>query len=291
MSYSRRTNFSNWSVLIDQNEMTPRDAKNLRKKIKATLKSATAKQMINHGYVFDGLLATGSNQALLYKVIEISTYKAYCAKVYPLEDKSSFEIELNASNMIHEESLKSQIVCYKQLSFCHTSSGSDSLGLLMPLFKISLHEILEANRDTPVPLFHFFKIAKNLVYAGFCFQNCGYAHCDIKPSNIMMNDEGFPVVIDLGAVTKLGDSCVENTRFYCLDSSLTNVDSTFDLNCIIVTLAQCFICDFEVRYRTRDHLKVMLAAQTDKGLQKYADLCLKLLDFDSCEQAHLGLEL
>ena len=268
--------------------MSPMEARKLLSKIKATLKSETVKKMIKEGYVFDGLIATGSAAAsttLLYKVIDILSYKAFCAKVYPWTNKNTFETEINASNMIHKKSIIPQIVHYTQLSFCHSIDGSNGLGLLMPLYKMSLSEILQANHDTPVPWHHFTKIAKELLYAGHIFQSHGYAHCDIKPGNIMMNDDGSPVLIDLGAVTKLGQSCTEYTRFYFLDSKSNAVDSTFDLNCIIVTLVQCFLDEFNFKCTNRKDLKNILAEQSG-DLKKYADLCLKLLELDSCEQGN-----
>lgn len=256
------------------------------KLIKATLQSQTVKHFIKKGYVFDGLLASGSGNSLLYRVIEVSSYKIWCAKVYPNDSVNDFENETSSSNLIHHDSIKPNIVMYQVINFGHISTGTKCLALLMPLYPISLSDIIEANCDTPVPFHHFKNFAKSLILAGSYFQSCGLAHCDIKPGNIMI-DDGQLVLIDLGAVCKLGDAISESTRFYCLNSNQLEVDPTFDLNCVIVTLVQCFVHAFEVKNRTRDtlgsELKDIISKNPD--LYSYGQLCLKLLTFQSCKEA------
>lgn len=44
------------------------------------------------------------------------------------------------------------------------------------------------------------------------------AHCDVKPSNIMLNADGTAVLIDLGAVTEFGEDIREHTPGYSIDA-------------------------------------------------------------------------
>ena len=98
--------------------------------------------------------------------------------------------------------------------------------------------------------------------------------------------DGEPVLIDLGAVRKFGETAEEHTRFYGLDADRLCVDPLFDLCCIFVTLAQCFMSDFEVKHRKRDSLKLSMENEKDTHINRHVNICVHLFEFKSCGLDH-----
>ena len=177
------------------------------------------------------------------------------------------------------------------IEFSHVTGNKDPLmALMMPLYSWSLDELLVCLRDEPLPLDLFKRICHGLLSAAALFQEKSYSHCDIKPNNVMMN--GFvPVVIDFGAVVRLGSPTVEHTPGYALDASHDIVTSEFDLNCIVTTLVRCFAPAFIPRERmTKMEMIGFIGqvCQTNPTLSDHGNVCLSLLQ---CSSAIEGLRL
>ena len=200
-----------------------------------------------------------ASTALLYRVLKETTTsrEVLCGKVYVLDSEYplTFRSEIYTSTEIHEEgrNVHPNIVMYSDvLNFVHVSEGNrPSVALIMPLFSMSLQDELEARGDyAQISFDRFLKLGSHLLSAGKRFQEKDLVHCDIKPGNIMLSDEKY-VVIEIGAVCHTGEAVREYTQFYSLKADASNVNSLFELNCIIVTLAECFMRGFIVGSRSR----------------------------------------
>lgn len=71
----------------------------------------------------------------------------------------------------------------------------------------------------------------------------GYIHSDLKPDNIMSEDENFTNlrIIDLGMVTEIGKSVIGGTPFYMpvqsfFDNTATEKFDSFSMAMTIMTL-------------------------------------------------------
>ncbi len=287
-----QTKFNSFSLSILSGEMTPGTAKKILKLMRLVLNENTLRVMRARGYIFDGLLGPlAGGQAILYRVFNLETYQVCCGKVYlkSQEDERAMDNEIMTNFTIHKTGKKPNVAAFDAvLEFRHALHPVYSIALIMPLYSISLKEVLDAHgSELNIKLFK--NIAKGLLAAGQCFEECGLSHCDIKPNNIML-DHGSPVVIDFGSVVRLGSAVEEYTRFYALDAESNPVGSDFDLNCIVVTLAQCFIPLFSVEYRTRQKL----AEELEKcrgNLVLYASICMEALKYTSSSAALRALQL
>ena len=287
------TKFGSYLPLIQNGFMTAAVARKILQQIYAFLNTKTLSAMRTLGYVFDGLLCSiDAGRALLYRVIDTNTFEIYCGKVYLKngEDANAMQNEIVACEAVHANGFIANIVQFRAIiEFSHILHAANSIALIMPLYPISLSEILRAYQGQALSFNHYVAIAKGLLVAGERFESCGLAHCDIKPSNVMM-DKVSPVLIDLGSAVRLGCSIEEYTHFFALDADILKVTPVFDLNCIVVTLSMCFVPNFQVQYRTREKLRLEL--QDMKGpLVDYAQICIQALNFDSCSAARKGLAL
>jgi hypothetical protein len=285
------TKFSNFHLLIQAGNMKVATARKMLQQIHCILNTNTLQQMLMRGYVFDGLLGSiDAGRAVMYRIIKTSTLDVFAGKVYLVngDEHRAMKNEISACQIIHGAGPKANVVQFHAvIEFSHYLHNVNSVALVMPLYCISLSELLQAFYGNAMDFSMFLIIAKGLFAAGESFETCGLAHCDIKPSNIMM-DKAVPVLIDLGGTVKLGCSIEEYTRFFSLDADSSIATPAFDLNCIVVTLAMCFVPNFEIRFRTRQMLRTELEG-LEGALKKYAMICVHALDFDSCSSARAGL--
>jgi serine/threonine protein kinase len=278
--------------------MNSASALKLFQQIRITLKSATITVVLNTtGYLFDGLIgSSGGGKSLLYRVFEPSTCIIYCGKVYLNMGKElgcfSTSNEYEISLMIHGQTPHMNIIQIKEtISFTHQSEPTQPglLAMIMPLYTMSLADILLAFGNVHLPFDLFRNIANGLLDAGSHFQARGVSHCDFKPENIMM-DNKTPIVVDFGATVKLGCKVIEYTSGYSLDADRNCVNSQFDLFCIIITLVRCFLPSFMFDLETKDDLTLFLCnIKNDPNLtnlKTYAEICLMLLESSS---SHEGL--
>ena len=249
--------FPDYVRLLKRGRLNELGAKNLLRLIKTTLKSATIISVnINHGYVFGRTIGIGGGKAILQKVFSVQTGLIYCAKVFLNVTGTvglySAHHDLRISQILESHVNIAPIV--QSIQFCHENGAKEPLlALMMPMYHISLAELLRCFREMPVPQNVFKRITLGLLSAGARFCDKKYCHCDIKPNNIMM--DGFePVLIDFGAVVSIGDAVREHTPFYALDANQDAVTPEFDLFCIVTTLVQCFCPSFELQNRTKTQM-------------------------------------
>jgi len=88
--------------------------------------------------------------------------------------------------------------------------GNGRTALFMPAYTRSLHQLMEESHvSVPLPAPFLLRSARD-VLRGLCLLHAaGLAHCDVKPDNIMYAGDGTAILIDLGAVTQLGQPVVE----------------------------------------------------------------------------------
>jgi serine/threonine protein kinase len=82
------------------------------------------------------------------------------------------------------------------------------------------------------------RLATSVLHALEAFHSSNLSHCDIKPSNIMVDDEGDFVVIDLGGAVDFGRTVQMASPFYSLNAPKDAVSHRFDLNCLAVTIKE-----------------------------------------------------
>jgi serine/threonine protein kinase len=289
--------FSSYGPSIARKLLTVREARILLKSIRTVILTQTIHIMMMKGYLFDGLLGpSGASKAILYRVLKETTTsrEVLCGKVYLLDDEYalSYQSEINASTEIHENggNIHPNIVMYSDvLNFEHVSEGNrPTVALIMPLFSMSLQDELEAKgADVHISFNRFLELGSQLLSAGERFQEKELVHCDIKPGNVMLSDEKY-IVIDFGAVCHTGDAVREYTQFYSLNADISHVNSSFDLNCIIVTLAQCFMRGFILGPRSRaglfTEMKIYMSNNPDNA--EHVQKCLACLDCESCIEAY-----
>lgn len=91
-------------------------------------------------------------------------------------------------------------------------------------------------------------------------------------------------------MVELGKSAVEYTHFYRMDASLTEVDKTFDRNCVVTSLMRCFFPSFQLKHRSVEEVLRLLRDLVNQGtLILYAQICISILEADSIENALLAI--
>jgi serine/threonine protein kinase len=289
--------FSSYGPSIARRLLSIHQAKILLKSIRTVIQTQTIVVMKKQGYLFDGLLGpSGASKAILYRVLKETrtSRQVLCGKVYlsDSEYQRTFQSEINTSSEIHEEGrdIHPNIVRYSDvLNFEHVSEGNrPTVALIMPLFSMSLQDELEAKgAEVQISFDRFLELGSQLLSAGKRFEEKNLVHCDIKPGNIMLSDEKY-VVIDFGAVCFTGQAVREYTQFYSLNADTSEVNSLFDLNCIIVTLAQCFMRGFIVRSRSRAGLldEMQTYGLNNPDNAEHVTKCISCLDCESCIEAY-----
>ena len=260
------TKFAGYSIPLQERKLTVQESRKLVKAIRNFLRSQTTLMMQAEGYIFDGLLGqTGGGRALLYHIIDAQKPSVFCGKVYCVDKENSqtISVEINSSSQLHQKCIHPHIVRYidvKRFSH-HTAPSQEMIVLIMPLYQLSLSSLLDALFDNPMSLDMFQTLTSALLSACSRFEELSKCHCDVKPENIMVSNGSF-ILIDLGAVTDFNQPLREFTEGYYLDASIHCADSSFDLNCIAVTLGRCCIKNFDVkRGRTRAMYLEMLDQQ------------------------------
>ena len=76
----------------------------------------------------------------------------------------------------------------------------------------------------------------------------GIAHCDVKPANVMLRSDGWPVLVDLAAATRFGEKPAEVTAQWAAaggkeaqEALLLQASPALDLHCLAATVYSAFI--------------------------------------------------
>ena len=75
--------------------------------------------------------------------------------------------------------------------------------MLMPYHRMELFDYIATHgRMTLVQTAH---VATCILHALYTMNLCGYVHCDVKPENILITDEGCPILFDFGLSERISD--------------------------------------------------------------------------------------
>lgn len=209
-------------------------------------------------FFLDGpLFAQGQATAKLHLCADASSPTDFlCAKVYEASDdgRAAAAREIAAGREIAAQFPEAATL----VRFCHTGAlPSGSPIIIMPFYFFSLADLIHTffypTKSLPAagPGIWVRSIAQ--VALGVCaavakLHAMGRAHCDVKPSNIMLRPDGVPVLVDLAAVTVLGNKPVEVSDGWIVTKTAeekavlkASASPALDLHCLAATVYSCLI--------------------------------------------------
>lgn len=222
------------------------------------------------GYYFDGQLSSSEGRArpcILYRVVTPSG-RIGVAKVYFSDEATSAQKEWELSRALApHEALESregavgvahgagadtagvstrQSPAPRRLSTAHPlvlyearlELDDDRVALCMPLYACTLQDLLrEAHGSHALPASFLLRVADAVEAALSLLHGQGFAHCDVKPDNIMLRESGEPVLIDLGSATQFGHEIKEGApQPFILDCDTTSATAQLDRVCLATSL-------------------------------------------------------
>jgi serine/threonine protein kinase len=175
--------------------------------------------------------------------------------------------------------IKSIVHYIKTFVESHDSVPTEAGFLVMPLFCASLQAYILCRTSVSVHL--LIRLGLTLLHAHAAFESKGLSHCDIKPSNIMLDRNENYTLIDLGSVVELGKpselffstlylhlqilkcKIVQSyTGGYGRQADMSSVTSDYDFQCILTTLSQFAILEYQVS----DHIVPLPLENDTSGL-------------------------
>jgi len=183
--YALRVN----SALI---EMNPKLALEIYEDTLTLPQTATENDLILKGYQINGPLIAHNEELLI----------CFDENSVPSVLKALKPQEFNRMKAIEDLKLSSKhIIKFKLI----TSNGK--FFVIMPLLPVTL-ESLKVLTDQSMERFW-----NQMCDALTCLHTLGYAHMDIKPSNICINSNGDFILIDLGSVAKFGNKSASTLAY------------------------------------------------------------------------------
>jgi serine/threonine protein kinase len=152
--------------------------------------------------------------------------------------------------------------------------GGDRMALILPLYSLTVADATlsmaaghSAARTT---------LATNVALCGlasiFALTSGGYAHGDIKPSNLMLDGSGLVSLIDLRTAQRFEEFFTESSNFSLGELSQSSTD--YDLVCLGSTLAFIEHALTPKKFPTRDEMLAKLSAGPSSAVTRLAQQCL-----------------
>lgn len=144
--------------------------------------------------------------SVCYKVLDLGTHQYYCAKVASIEDMTiqgtldSMKDEISILQMINHPNV---VKCYDSFTI-KNSDDDDELFVIITEFCScgNLYDyIYEHQDDMSTEDVKFF--IKSIIEAVLHIHSIGIAHCDIKPNNILLDDQLNPKLCDFNLSKKV----------------------------------------------------------------------------------------
>ena len=110
---------------------------------------------------------------------------------------------------------------YNITSFDFIKTNTDKNLMMMPLYQNTLEMFLMADGDKCVPI----QLYKEIKVAIDYLHSKNYAHMDIKPANICMND-GKIILIDLQSIAPFGEKTYSTNAYLPLELIPQNINFT-----------------------------------------------------------------
>jgi len=157
----------------------------------------------NKYYVHDQIGQGGFSSVFLVKNTDSVKFVLKCVFCYDQKDHEKAWNEAKVHQLIHNSESKNiiDLIGYEMIekSSEFSKTPTDTFLMLLPYYKNgSLHDSLlnpQYHMDLKRVLKHFQTICLSVK----TFHNLSYAHRDIKPGNILFNNNNEPVIIDLGS--------------------------------------------------------------------------------------------
>jgi len=193
--------------------MSKEDGKKLRIRLSSFLRTYSRSNLrSNDGYIFDGEIVQGGARSLLLKAVT-PIGKPVVAKAYSLADETQASLEFAVSEKVH-----SSFDCPFLIQVTRLVSTERHRILILPILPISFAEIIASDPGNGLPESLCVRYGCQILCAIEALHLAGYAHCDVKPENIMINTDGNAVLIDLGSCVQLEKKVTESTPPHFLDS-------------------------------------------------------------------------
>jgi hypothetical protein len=208
-------------------------------------------------FIIDGVhFARGQSTSSLHLCARAaSPHELLCAKIYvaDLAAEEAAEREVSCGRAVREALPASRVEIQTGLvRFAVEGTLADGRHIIvMPYFPLSLADVAHLflqRASQSLPARNLAQLAIGLAVALRTLHALGLAHCDVKPANVMLRGDGWPVLVDLAAATRFGEPPVEVTRRWVVAESpaavsalLGSATPALDLHCLAATVFCAFL--------------------------------------------------
>lgn len=213
--------------------LTERDNLAIKLRMRSVVETSTRHRFsLDSGIVLDGPIRVASSQASTSLLFAVFGSSVSCAKVGPVD---AIAREFSVYSAVHDGMAVSTVPAPAQALRIPSSHGT--MALVLPLYGLTVTEAALAM--APGPSNSRSALATNVGLCGLAsieaFARAGFAHGDIKPSNLMLGHSGVVSLIDLGTAQPVGDSFLESSSYSLGEPTVSSAG--YDLVCLGSTLA------------------------------------------------------
>jgi serine/threonine protein kinase len=195
----------------------------------ARFKTNTKSFLRASGFSFGKVLFSSGRDSAIYAAFKGTTLLV--AKVYTSEGKLSFDREVKAHETVGGHARIAPLVHVARFD------GQKRVGLL--IFPRYVSSLSDSMTDFGVlSNSAAFDIAKDLLEALAHMHSHNMVHCDVKPANVMLDERGRGVLIDLASSVPKGHAVVECTSRYALGLHQGEASFALDCRCVAVSVFQ-----------------------------------------------------
>ena len=245
----RKPEFALRREYLREGAFDPEQARSLLTSLKWHITTGTIRRMSlsPHGIYLDGPLATSRQQNVnLYYAVRrddcaVGVIKVYYPSKMPT---ASADHEWLISEQLNSVALSQNLAEFRRHAVRYANRydlDRGRTGLFMPAYVRSLQDFLLSphvfEQHLSLPDAFIMHTARGVLRALVVIHAAGFAHCDVKPDNIMLDGQGMPTLIDLGAATAFGAPVKEGIPIQMsLGYDLRLGSSKVDLISLAVTL-------------------------------------------------------
>lgn len=228
-----KAQFDDFRRMLQRGSLRECDVAAIKLRMRNIVETSTRHRFAwDEGIVLDGPIRVASSQASTSLLFSIFGSSVSCAKVGPADliaRESSVYAAIHAGMAVPTVPQPS--------STFHIPNNHGTMALVMPLYGLTVTDAALAM--APGQSKSRSALATNV---GLCclasieaFSRAGYAHGDIKPSNLMLGHTGVVSLVDLGTAQPVGALFSESSSYSLGEPAESSVD--YDLVCLGSTLA------------------------------------------------------